>query len=73
MDDCNVDTVHVQTVLSTVGYTEGDDVAVDKDDLIDQSEDELDRLIQESIEPNSNQLEYVLFVYLFVYLSYREC
>eukprot|EP00111_Clytia_hemisphaerica_P002302 TCONS_00006479-protein len=54
MDDCNVDIVHVQTI------TYKDDVVddvIDKDECLDQSEDELDRLINESIEPVNNQLE----------------
>lgn len=59
MDECNVDTVHVQTVPRTFGSHDDDDVAVDKDDdLINQSEDELDRLIQQAIQPDTNQLEY---------------
>ena len=62
MDECNVDIVHVQTVPRTItsGHKEDDDdVAVnDNDEIIDQSEDELDRLIHESIQPNENQLEY---------------
>jgi len=47
----NLETVHVQSHYHH-------DLPVDKDDeIINQSEDELDRLMDESIDPQSNQLE----------------
>jgi len=49
----NLETVHVQS-----HYHHDLDQPVDKDDeIINQSEDELDRLMDESIDPQSNQLE----------------
>jgi len=53
----NLETVHVQSHYHHLDNNDLD-LPVDKDDeIINQSEDELDRLIDESIDPQSNQLE----------------